>query len=450
MLTSVSEKKQRIKPQTLRGFRDFLPDQMMARERLIDIARSVYRSYGFAPIDTPALEYAEVLLGKGGEESDKQVFRFTDQGDRDVAMRFDLTVPLARFSAQYVQELGLPFRRYHIAPVWRGERPARGRFREFMQCDFDTIGTLSNTADIETLFVINDLFEQIGIDRFTIRVNNRKVLNGLLEKCGLQDHAVGILRTLDKLDKIGRDAVLTEMAEKVGIPVDGANRVLDMAQLQGRPEEILASLEGMLAGSQIGETGLNDLRELFAAVHACGLPENRVALDVSIARGLDYYTGTIYETLLGDLPDIGSVCSGGRYDNLAELFTAQQLPGVGASLGLDRMLAALEELGQTQKSTTPAPVLVTMLDGERISEYLHLGRKLRKAGIATEVYPEAKNIGKQMKYADKKGFRLAVIAGGDEFAAGIWQVKNLKSGSQASVATDNLIPHLLSELNVSD
>ncbi|MCA9012370.1 MAG: histidine--tRNA ligase [Planctomycetaceae bacterium] len=423
---------------------------MMARERLIDIARSVYRSYGFAPIDTPALEYAEVLLGKGGEESDKQVFRFTDQGDRDVAMRFDLTVPLARFSAQYVQELGLPFRRYHIAPVWRGERPARGRFREFMQCDFDTIGTLSNTADIETLFVINDLFEQIGIDRFTIRVNNRKVLNGLLEKCGLQDHAVGILRALDKLDKIGRDAVVTEMAEKVGIPVDGANRVLDMAQLKGRPEEILASLEGMLAGSQIGETGLNDLRELFAAVEACGLPENRVALDVSIARGLDYYTGTIYETLLGDLPDIGSVCSGGRYDNLAELFTAQQLPGVGASLGLDRMLAALEELGQTQKSTTPAPVLVTMLDGERVSEYLHLGRKLRKAGIATEVYPEAKNIGKQMKYADKKGFRIALIAGGDEFAAGVWQVKNLKSGTQASVATDNLIPHLLSELNVSE
>ncbi|MEZ6034479.1 MAG: histidine--tRNA ligase [Planctomycetaceae bacterium] len=446
----MSEKKQRIKPQTLRGFRDFLPDQMMARERLIDIARSVYRSYGFAPIDTPALEYAEVLLGKGGEESDKQVFRFTDQGDRDVAMRFDLTVPLARFSAQYVQELGLPFRRYHIAPVWRGERPARGRFREFMQCDFDTIGTLSNTADIETLFVINDLFEQIGIDRFTIRVNNRKVLNGLLEKCGLQDHAVGILRALDKLDKIGRDAVVTEMAEKVGIPVDGANRVLDMAQLQGRPHDILASLEGMLAGSQIGETGLNDLRELFAAVEACGLPENRVALDVSIARGLDYYTGTIYETLLGDLPDIGSVCSGGRYDNLAELFTAQQLPGVGASLGLDRMLAALEELGQTQKSTTPAPVLVTMLDGERVSEYLHLGRKLRKAGIATEVYPEAKNIGKQMKYADKKGFRIALIAGGDEFAAGVWQVKNLKSGTQASVATDNLIPHLLSELQVSE
>ena len=205
----------------------------MAREHLIDIARSVYRSYGFAPIDTPALEYAEVLLGKGGEESDKQVFRFMDQGDRDVAMRFDLTVPLARFSAQHAQELGTPFRRYHIGPVWRGERPARGRFREFMQCDFDTIGTTSNVADIETLFVIHDLIEKIGIDRFTIRVNNRCVLNGLLEKNNVQQHAVGILRTLDKLDKIGREAVTTEMIEKVGITAEQAASVLDMAQLSG-------------------------------------------------------------------------------------------------------------------------------------------------------------------------------------------------------------------------
>lgn len=421
----------------------------MAREHLIDIARSVYRSYGFAPIDTPALEYAEVLLGKGGEESDKQVFRFTDQGDRDVAMRFDLTVPLARFAAQYVQELGVPFRRYHIAAVWRGERPARGRFREFMQCDFDTIGTLSNSADIETLFVINDLFEKIGIERFTIRVNNRKVLNGLLDKCGLTEHAVGILRCLDKLDKIGRDAVIAEMVEKVGISAAGAAQVLDMAQLKGTPDEILGSLETMLAGSPTGEQGVHDLRELFTSVNACGWPAGRVSLDVSIARGLDYYTGTIYETLLGDLPEIGSVCSGGRYDNLAELFTSQQLPGVGASLGLDRMLAAMEELGLTTKATTPAPVLVTMFDAARIPDYLQMGRLLRKAGIGTEVYPEAKNIGKQMKYADKKGFRLALIAGGDEFASGQWQVKDLKNGTQESISASALVDHLRSALSAA-
>ncbi len=440
---TVSDKKtQRIKPQTLRGFRDFLPDQMMARERLIDIARSVYRSYGFAPIDTPALEYAEVLLGKGGEESDKQVFRFTDQGDRDVAMRFDLTVPLARFAAQYIQELGTPFRRYHIAPVWRGERPARGRFREFLQCDFDTIGTLSNSADIETLFVINDLLEKIGIERFTIRVNNRKVLNGLLEKCGLQEHAVAILRSLDKLDKIGRDAVLAEMQEKAGIPAAGAAQVLDMAQLKGSPDEILGALDGMLQGNQTGQTGLENLRELFGCVAQCGWPAERVILDVSIARGLDYYTGTIYETILGDLPGIGSVCSGGRYDNLADLFTSQHLPGVGASLGLDRMLAALEELGRTTKATTPAPVLVTMFDSTGIPAYLQMGRQLRKAGIGTEVYPEAKNIGRQMKYADKRGFRFCLIAGADEFAAGTWQIKDLKNGTQVSVAAADVAAHL--------
>lgn len=427
-------KPHRIKPQTLRGFRDFLPDQMMAREKLIDTARRVYRSYGFAPIDTPALEYAEVLLGKGGDESDKQVFRFQDQGGRDVAMRFDLTVPLARFSAQHAQQLGTPFRRYHIGPVWRGERPARGRFREFLQCDFDTIGTLSNSADIETLFVINDLLENIGIERFTIRVNNRRVLNGLLERTGAQEQAVAILRALDKLDKIGRDAVSREMTELSGVPQQTAEQVLDMAQLQGSPDQILLQLENMLQGSATGEQGLQDLKQLFACVAHCGWPDDRVRLDVAIARGLDYYTGTIYETVLGDLPGIGSVCSGGRYDNLADLFTAQQLPGVGASLGLDRMLAALEELGLLETSTTPAQILITMMDQEHIAEYLQLGRRLRQRGIGVEVYPEARNFGRQMKYADRRGFRYCIIAGSDEFAAQQWLLRDLANGSQTVVS----------------
>lgn len=435
----MSDKPRKIKPQTLRGFRDFLPDQMMAREHLINTAREVYRSYGFAPIDTPALEYSEVLLGKGGEESDKQVFRFTDQGDRDVAMRFDLTVPLARYSAQHIQELGTPFRRYHIAPVWRGERPARGRYREFMQCDFDTIGSTSNAVDIETLLVINDLFEKIGIQRFTIRVNNRKVLNGLLQKNNLQEHTVGILRVLDKLDKIGRDKVIEEMVDKVGITSGQAGSVLDMAQLSGTPQDILGSLESMLAGNETGEVGLANLRELFDTVAACGLPDGRVSLDVSIARGLDYYTGTIYETLLGDLPGIGSVCSGGRYDNLAEKFTSQQLPGVGASLGLDRMLAAMEELGMTNSASTPAPVLITMFESERLNDYVKMSRTLRSNGIGAEVYPEAKGLGKQMKYANKKGFSVALIAGADEFASDSWQIKDLKGGSQEQVTSAEVV-----------
>lgn len=446
----MSDKPRKIKPQTLRGFRDFLPDQMMAREHLINTAREVYRSYGFAPIDTPALEYSEVLLGKGGEESDKQVFRFTDQGDRDVAMRFDLTVPLARYSAQHIQELGTPFRRYHIAPVWRGERPARGRYREFMQCDFDTIGSTSNAVDIETLLVINDLFEKIGIERFTIRVNNRKVLNGLLQKNDLQEYAVGILRVLDKLDKIGRDKVIEEMVDRVGITSGQAGSVLDMAQLSGTPQDILGSLDSMLAGNETGEVGLANLRELFNTVAACGLPEGRVSLDVSIARGLDYYTGTIYETLLGDLPGIGSVCSGGRYDNLAEKFTSQQLPGVGASLGLDRMLAAMEELGMTNSASTPAPVLITMFESERLNDYVKMSRTLRSNGIGAEVYPEPKGLGKQMKYANKRGFSVALIAGADEFASDSWQIKDLKGGSQEQVASAEVVQKICALLGENE
>ncbi|HTI50217.1 MAG TPA: histidine--tRNA ligase, partial [Planctomycetaceae bacterium] len=321
-----------IKAQTLKGFRDYLPAAAMARERIMEIARRVYRSYGFSPIDTPALEYTEILLGKGGEESDKQLFRFTDQGGRDVAMRFDLTVPFARFAAQHLNDLGTPFKRYHLGAVWRGENTQRGRYREFMQCDFDTIGTDSNAADIETLLVIHDLLAAIGFERFTVRVNNRLVLNGLLDKLGLAEKTSGILRALDKLHKIGRDGVIAEMQTRVGATAEQAGRVLDLAALTGTPDEILGKLDPMLTGSAVGEEGIARLRELFGAALIAGLPAERVQLDVSIARGLDYYTGTIYETFLTDDPSIGSICSGGRYDNLAGLFTHQKLPGVGASL----------------------------------------------------------------------------------------------------------------------
>lgn len=436
-------KQQLIKPRTLKGFRDYLPDAMLARESLIDTARQVYRSYGFSPIDTPALEYSEILLGKGGDESDKQLFRFTDQGDRDVAMRFDLTVPFARFTAQHLNDLVMPFKRYHIATVWRAEKPQRGRYREFMQCDFDTIGTESNTADIETLLVIHDLFEAIGFEKFTIRINNRLVLNGLLQTLDLTESAAGLLRALDKLPKIGRDNVIAEMTETVGLTTEQAERVLDFAMFKSdNNEEILSQLETMVSDSETGQAGVARLRELFAASRQAGIADERVELDVSIARGLDYYTGTIYETFLTDLPEIGSVCSGGRYDNLAELFTTQKLPGVGASLGLDRLLAAMDELGMIQTATTPAQVLVAMFDADRLGDYLRIGRKIREAGISVEVYPESKAVGKQLKYADRKGFRVALIAGADEFANSQWQVKDLQSGEQAAVSEPELIAHL--------
>jgi histidyl-tRNA synthetase len=428
-----------IKPQTLKGFRDYLPPAAIARERMLEIARTVYRSYGFSPIDTPALEYTEILLGKGGQESDKQLFRFTDQGGRDVAMRFDLTVPFARFAAQHLNDIGTPFKRYHQGTVWRGENTQRGRYREFMQSDFDTIGTEANASDIETLLVIHDLFVALGFDRFSIRVNNRLVLNGLLEKLGLGDKTAGVLRVLDKLHKAGRDAVIAEMVERVGATAEQAAKVLELAQLKGTPADILARLSPLVAGSAVGEDGIARLRELFAAAATAEIPAERIDLDVSIARGLDYYTGTIYETFLTDDPTIGSVCSGGRYDNLAALFTNQRLPGVGASLGVDRLLAALENMGKVETASTPAPVLVVFFDQQHLGEYLRIGRVLRAAGINTEVFPDARAVGKQLKYADRKGFRLAVIAGPDEFQTGQWKIKDLKSGEQTSVAEAALV-----------
>lgn len=400
----------------------------------METARRVFRSYGFSPIDTPALEYAEILTGKGGEESDKQLYRFK-HGDRDVAMRFDLTVPLARFTAQHFAELGTPFKRYHIAPVWRGERHQRGRYREFVQCDFDTIGTESNAADIETLLVIHDLLLALGFERFTIKVNNRLILNGVLGQLGLQGKSVGVLRALDKLAKIGADAVVAEMIDAVGATEAQARQVLELAN----PTITLDQLQAMLTGNEIGLLGVSRLRELFSAAQTAGIPAERVTLDVSIARGLDYYTGTIYETFLTDLPTIGSICSGGRYDNLAALFTKERLPGVGASLGLDRLLGAMEEMNLLGAESTPAPVLITQFDAVRLGDYLRVGRLLRAAGINTEVYPDAKKLGQQLKYADRKGFQVALIAGSDEFARGIWQVKNLASGESTTSSEAELV-----------
>lgn len=426
----------RIEPRTLQGFRDYLPEAMIPRERLIETAKRVYRSYGFAPIDTPALEYLDVLTGKGSAETDKQLYKFQDAGERWVGLRFDLTVPLARFVAQHAGELGTPWKRYHIASVWRGERPQRGRFREFMQCDFDTIGTLSVAADIETVLVINELFTAIGFDDFTIRLNNRLLLNGLLEKLSLADRSVPVLRALDKLGKIGPDKVVEEMVATAGATEEQSRDVLRLASLEGANDAVLSQVDALVRGSAKGEEGVAKLRAVLAAASAAGVPERRVKLDVSIARGLDYYTGTIYETFLGALPTIGSVCSGGRYDDLAGTFTAQQLPGIGASLGLDRLLDAMQSLNLIEKVATPAPVFIVYFVESRLHDYLQLAAKVRAAGLGCEVFPEAKKIGKQLQYADKRGFRAALIAGDDELAAGTVQIKNLQSGESRTVAIE--------------
>lgn len=427
----------RIQPRTLKGFRDYLPAAMIPREQIIDTARRVFRSYGFAPIDTPALEYLEILLGKGSAETDKQLYRFQDHGGRDVGLRFDLTVPLARFAAEHISELGTPFKRYHIGAVWRGENTQHGRYREFMQCDFDTIGTKGIASDAETILVAHDLLRAIGFERFTIHVNNRRVLTGLLESLALESSSTGVLRAIDKLDKIGADRVVEEMQQTAGASADQARKVVELVKIEGSNEAVLKQIGQLVGDSEKGKEGVEQLAALHAAVSAAGVPTERVKFNVSIARGLDYYTGTVMETTLNDLPTIGSVCSGGRYDNLAELYTNQQLPGIGASLGLDRLLAAMENLGMLEATPSVAQVFIPYFDASHLGDYFQLAAELRAAGFAVEVYPEPVKLGKQLQYADRKKFRVALIAGEREFAAGECQIKNLATGESTSASLAN-------------
>ena len=394
-----------IEPRTLKGFRDFLPAQMIPREKLMETARTVYRRYGFVPIDTPALELLEVLTGKGSEETDRQMYHFTDAGGREVGMRFDLTVPFARFAAQHINELGTPFKRYHIAPVWRGE----------------TTGVVS---DIETALVIHELLQAIGIDQFQIRINNRQVLTAFLKAQGLENSSTAVLRALDKFEKVGGEQVKKEL-ESAGLNTQQADGVLALAAMHGSNDELLSQLATMVTGNETGEQGVQRLRDLTGALRAAGVPESRYRIDVSIARGLDYYTGVVFETTLGELPSIGSICSGGRYDNLAGLYTKQYLPGIGASLGLDRLLAALEQLGRIPKQPRSADVFIALFDPTGINDYFRLASIVRAAGWSAEVFPESKKLAQQLKYADQRGFRVALIAGSEELAKGTVQIKDL-------------------------
>ena len=443
MATSENQpKKKLIEPRTLKGFRDFLPEAMIPRERLIERVTKTYRNYGFCPIDTPVLEYLEILLGKGSDETDKQLYRFKDSGGREVGMRFDLTVPFARFSAQHLAEIGQPFKRYHLAKVWRGENTQAGRYREFMQCDFDTIGTTSVFSDVETAMVINDVVERVDLrtedsfTKFKIHVNSRKILNGALEKIGLSDRSTAVLRALDKLAKIGADRVVEEMKETASATEEQARSILAVATAEGSNEAALARIEKLLEGSELGLEGVADLRQILDSTASAGIPKERFVVDVSIARGLDYYTGTIFETFLDEIPQLGSICSGGRYDNLAELYTKQKLPGIGASLGLDRLFAGLEELGMVEKTATTVDVFIPMFDASLATRYVTLAAGLRRKGIGVELYPEAKKLGQQLKYADKKGFKVALVIGLDESARDVVNLKDLRSGGQLEVSAE--------------
>jgi len=425
---------ERIKPRTLSGFMELLPADQAKMERFMETLRRSYSLYGFTALDTPVIESSEVLLAKGGGETEKQIYRFT-KGDSDLSLRFDLTVPLAKYVALNYASLAFPFRRYQIGKVYRGERAQRGRFREFYQADIDIIGDgkldIVNEAEIPS--IIFRTFTTLGLRRFVIRVNNRKILNGFYAMLGLSERSGDIMRTVDKLDKIGPEKVRALLAgEETAIPAEAADEILRFIAIRGSNAEVLAALEVYRGRNELFDCGLDELRAVTAYLPEFGVPEENFAVDLTIARGLDYYTGTVYETTLLDHPEIGSICSGGRYDNLAAYYTDKSLPGVGISIGLTRLFYVLQEQGMLSDAliTAPADVLVIPMT-DSLSFAVQTATALRNAGVRTQLYTEQKKFKAKMSYADKLGFPYVLLIGEDEIAQGKVSLKDMASGVQA-------------------
>ena len=427
-----------VTPRTLSGFMELLPAQQQQLERMMDILRTTYSRYGFTPLDTPVIEASEVLLAKGGGETEKQIYRF-QKGDADLALRFDLTVPLAKYVALHGNDLAFPFRRYQIGKVYRGERAQRGRFREFYQADIDIIGDgkLDITNEAEIPSIIYQTFTALGLTRFQIRVNNRKILNGFYAMLGLTDRSGDIMRTVDKLDKIGPHKVCACLMDDVGLTADQAEEIMRFISITGSNDQVLSALEGYRSRHELFDQGLDELITVTRYLAAFGVPEVNFAVDLTIARGLDYYTGTVYETTLLDYPEIGSVCSGGRYDNLAEYYTDRQLPGVGISIGLTRLFYVLGEQGLLNPSlpTAPADVLILPMTQD-LTPAIQLATRLRGAGVRTQLYTEQKKFKAKMNYADKLGVPYVVFLGDDEIAAGLVACKDMTSGEQTKLPFD--------------
>lgn len=413
--------KELIEPRVPKGFRDFLPEKEAQRQAIVQGLARAFRLFGYAPIDTPVLEFAEVLLGKGGGDTDKEVYRFTDHGGRELAMRFDLTVPFARFMAAHLAELPLPFRRWHAAKVWRGENTQRGRYREFMQVDFDVVGVDSASADLEILLLMRESMRMLGIERFTIHYAHRGVFNAFLARHGLESRSVDVLRAIDKRRKVGEEKAKEMLAEIAG--EENAVRILDFTRVEPTPALTLAKLEAAVGASEEGVRRLSSVSECLEQLGVSAF----FTLDPSITRGLDYYTGIVFETFLSDLPDIGSVCSGGRYNDLASLYTKQSVPGVGASIGLDRLMAAMEELRLLAGGGSASSVLVLYLEEHLLGSYHRFAETLRSAGVAAEVFPEKKKLAVQFAYAEKKGIPLALVCGEEEEKAGVVNLKDLRA-----------------------
>ena len=422
----------RVKPRTLSGFMELLPEDQMKMERMMQILRETYALFAFTPLDTPVIEAAEVLLAKGGGETEKQIYRF-EKGDSDLALRFDLTVPLAKYVAAHYAELAFPFRRYQIGKVYRGERAQRGRFREFYQADIDVIGDgkldIANEAEIPA--IIYTAFSRLGLKRFKIKVNNRKLLNGFYAMNGMSEKSQDIMRTVDKLDKVGEVKVKQMLVDELSMIPSKAENVLDFMAICGSNAEILERLECYRGMDETFDCGLDELRAVTEHLSAFGVPEENFSVDLTIARGLDYYTGTVYETELTDYPEIGSVCSGGRYDNLAEYYTDRQLPGVGISIGLTRLFYVLQEqkLLSDEVMTAPCDVLVIPMTENR-APAIAAATAMRAAGLRCQLYAEQRKFKVKMSYADKIGTPFTVLLGEDELAEGVLTVKNMETGEQ--------------------
>jgi histidyl-tRNA synthetase len=425
-----------IEPRILKGFRDFLPSQEIARRNLLEKIENSFRLYGFLPIDTPALEYSEILLGKGGGETEKQVYRFKDHGDRDVALRFDLTVPFARFLAEHREALAFPFKRYHVAKVWRGENTQRGRYREFTQCDFDTIGSDSADADFEILLMMRNTLLAISGGGVVIHINHRGIFNRFLSRLGLLGKSVDILRAVDKLAKIGADAELSLLSESVG--ESNAREILNFIEISGSFDEKLSAMAEAAGQGREAER----LKQIGKFIKDTGI-EDSVILDPSITRGLDYYTGVVFESFLADMPSIGSVCSGGRYDNLVGLYTADQraaLCGVGASIGIDRLIAGLEALGRLKEEKTYAKTAVAWVSPEAGGSCQVLAEKLRSEGIRCEVFLNEEKLTKQFQLSEKKGLLWLIIPDGENPLTGPITLRNLsKRENREGLSIDEVV-----------
>lgn len=443
---------------TMPGVLELLPLDQIAFQRMLDTIRRNYERFGFLPVETPAIEYADVLLTKSGGETERQVYFVQstgalEQGEKpDLALRFDLTVPLARYVAGHERELSFPFRRYQMQRVYRGERAQRGRFREFYQCDIDVIGkdSLSIRYDAELPAVIYSVFRELAIGPFTIQLNNRKLMRGYFESLGVADaeRQMLVLREVDKLDKRGADYVRgTLTGEGFGLAPAVVEKILAFVQVRSSSlQDAFEKLDALGAGPEAMEQGRAELKEVLGLIRDLGVPETHYALNLSIARGLDYYTGTVYETTLDEHPQIGSICSGGRYENLAGQYTKSHLPGVGISIGLSRLYWQLREAGLVAAAQSTVDVLVTQMDEAHLPAYLALAGELRAAGIATEVVLEGGKLGKQFKYADRAGIRFTVVLGEDELAKGVVTVKDLRRGDQFEVARADLVKTLRVEL----